>query len=155
MWCPTKNLGPIRSAVLTFIGYKQTDRQAKFICTFRKFPFWKLYIWKVSYKLGNWTVGNLPLGIFYTWSVSILGYCKLYIWEVFLREYFIFGKFFYENILYYWSFNIGIVYIREVFILGYCKLYIWEVFLQEYFIFGKFSFWNILYLGSLICFDKK
>ena len=34
-WCPTKNLGPIGSAVLTFIGYKQTnkqtDRQAKFI----------------------------------------------------------------------------------------------------------------------------
>jgi len=33
--CPTKNLGPIGSAVLTFIGYKQTDRQtdrqAKFI----------------------------------------------------------------------------------------------------------------------------
>ena len=25
-----KNLGPIGSAVLTFIGYKQTDRQAKF-----------------------------------------------------------------------------------------------------------------------------
>ena len=39
MWCPTKNLGLIGSAVLTFIGYKhtdkqtnkQTDRQAKFI----------------------------------------------------------------------------------------------------------------------------
>ena len=26
-WCPTKNLGPIGSAVLTFIGYKQTDKQ--------------------------------------------------------------------------------------------------------------------------------
>ena len=25
--CPTKNLGPIGSAVLTFIGYKQTDKQ--------------------------------------------------------------------------------------------------------------------------------
>ena len=24
---PTKNLGPIGSAVLTFIGYKQTDKQ--------------------------------------------------------------------------------------------------------------------------------
>ena len=24
--CPTKNLGPIGSAVLTFIGYKQTDK---------------------------------------------------------------------------------------------------------------------------------
>ena len=38
MWCPTKNLGPIGSAVLTFIGYKQTnkqtDRQAKFIHRF-------------------------------------------------------------------------------------------------------------------------
>ncbi len=41
--CPTKNLGPIGSAVLTFIGYKQTnkqtdkhqDRQAKFIYRFR------------------------------------------------------------------------------------------------------------------------
>ena len=38
-WGPTQNLGPIGSAVLTFIGYKQTnkhpnkktDRQAKFI----------------------------------------------------------------------------------------------------------------------------
>ena len=28
---PTKNLGLIGLAVLTFIGYKQTDRQAKFI----------------------------------------------------------------------------------------------------------------------------
>ena len=28
---PTQNLGPIGSAVLTFIGYKQTDRQAKCI----------------------------------------------------------------------------------------------------------------------------
>ena len=27
MWCPTKNLGPIGSAVLTFIGYKRTDKQ--------------------------------------------------------------------------------------------------------------------------------
>ena len=26
-WCPTKKLGPIGSAVLTFIGYKQTDTQ--------------------------------------------------------------------------------------------------------------------------------
>ena len=42
MWCTTKNLGPIGSAVLTFIGYKdtnkqtdkQTDRQAKFIYRF-------------------------------------------------------------------------------------------------------------------------
>ena len=25
MWGPTQNLGPIGSAVLTFIGYKQTD----------------------------------------------------------------------------------------------------------------------------------
>ena len=31
-WCPTKKLGPIGSAVLTFIGYK-TNRQAKFIHT--------------------------------------------------------------------------------------------------------------------------
>ena len=27
MWSPTQNLGPIGSAVLTFIGYKQTDTQ--------------------------------------------------------------------------------------------------------------------------------
>ena len=26
-WCPTKNLGPIGSAVLTFIEYKQTNKQ--------------------------------------------------------------------------------------------------------------------------------
>ena len=35
MWGPTKNFGRIGSAVLTFIGYKQTnkqtDRQAKYI----------------------------------------------------------------------------------------------------------------------------
>ena len=35
MWGPKQNLGPIDSAVLTFIGYKQTDRktdrQAKYI----------------------------------------------------------------------------------------------------------------------------
>jgi len=28
---PTKNLGPIGQAVLTFIGYKQTDKQAKYL----------------------------------------------------------------------------------------------------------------------------
>ena len=28
-WCPTKNFGPIGSAVLTFIGYKHTDKQTK------------------------------------------------------------------------------------------------------------------------------
>jgi len=33
-WCPTKNLGLIGSAVLTFIGNKQKDRQAKFIYRF-------------------------------------------------------------------------------------------------------------------------
>jgi len=37
--CPTNNLGAIGSAVLKFIGYKQTnkqtDRQAKFIYRFR------------------------------------------------------------------------------------------------------------------------
>ena len=31
MWGPKHNLGPIGSAVLTFIGYKQTERQAKLI----------------------------------------------------------------------------------------------------------------------------
>ena len=34
MWYPTKKMGPIGSAVLTFIVYKQTDRQAKFIYRF-------------------------------------------------------------------------------------------------------------------------
>ena len=28
MWGPTQNLGPIDLAVLTFIGYKQTDKQS-------------------------------------------------------------------------------------------------------------------------------
>ena len=28
---PKQNVGPIGSAVMTFIGYKQTDRQAKYI----------------------------------------------------------------------------------------------------------------------------
>ena len=28
---PSKNVGPISPAVLTFIGYKHTDRQAKYI----------------------------------------------------------------------------------------------------------------------------
>ena len=27
MWGPSKNVGPIGSAVLTFIGHKQTNRQ--------------------------------------------------------------------------------------------------------------------------------
>ena len=31
--CPTQNLVPVGTAVLTFIGYKQTDKQAKFIYT--------------------------------------------------------------------------------------------------------------------------
>ena len=47
--CPTKNLGPIGSAVLTFIGYKQTnkqtnkqtDRQAKFIYRCLKYALLK------------------------------------------------------------------------------------------------------------------
>ena len=29
MWGPTQNLGPIGSAVLTFIGKQQTDRQTE------------------------------------------------------------------------------------------------------------------------------
>ena len=29
MWGPTQNLGPIGSAVLTFIEYKQTDAQTE------------------------------------------------------------------------------------------------------------------------------
>ena len=37
-WGPTKNLSPIGSAVLTFIEYKQTDkqppRQAKYVFTY-------------------------------------------------------------------------------------------------------------------------
>ena len=37
IWSPTQNLGPIGSAVLTFIGHKQTDRQTsqiyKKMCT--------------------------------------------------------------------------------------------------------------------------
>ena len=31
MWCPTKKLGPIGSAVLTFVGYKQTDKPNLYI----------------------------------------------------------------------------------------------------------------------------
>jgi len=31
---PTQNLGPIGSAVLTFIGYKQTDRQMNHLLIF-------------------------------------------------------------------------------------------------------------------------
>ena len=31
MWSPVQNLGPIGSAVLAIIGYKKTDRQAKYI----------------------------------------------------------------------------------------------------------------------------
>jgi len=30
---PTQNLGPIGSAVLTFIGYEQTDKQASKVYT--------------------------------------------------------------------------------------------------------------------------
>ena len=49
-WCSTKNLGPIGSAVLTFIGYKQTnrqtDRQAKFIYRFLN---WFILIKKIAH----------------------------------------------------------------------------------------------------------
>ena len=31
---PSQNVGPIGSAVLTFIGYTQTDRQAKYLYMF-------------------------------------------------------------------------------------------------------------------------
>ena len=45
MWGPAQNLGPIGLAVLTFIGYKQTDkqtdRQAKFIYRLNKYLFVK------------------------------------------------------------------------------------------------------------------
>ena len=30
MWSPTQNFGPIGSDVLTFIGYKQTDKQTEY-----------------------------------------------------------------------------------------------------------------------------
>ena len=43
---PQKNLGPIGSAVLTFIEYKQTPRQAKFIyrCKYKLFKSLILFI---------------------------------------------------------------------------------------------------------------
>ena len=31
MWGPTKNVGPVGFPVLTFIGYKQTDKQSFYI----------------------------------------------------------------------------------------------------------------------------
>ena len=36
MWGPTQNLVSIGPAVLTFIGYKQTDRQVKYIYRYGK-----------------------------------------------------------------------------------------------------------------------
>ena len=45
--CPTQNLGPIGSAVLTFIGYKQTDRQTD---SQAKFIYGYTYIKKVYLK---------------------------------------------------------------------------------------------------------
>ena len=55
MGCPTKNLGPISSAVLTFIAYKQTYRQAKYIyrCLqwFHSFDTYSSYFPKVMKKL--------------------------------------------------------------------------------------------------------
>ena len=48
LWCPTKNLGPIGSVVLTFIEYKQTDRQAKFISRCRK------HLLDVKYAVHGW-----------------------------------------------------------------------------------------------------
>ena len=54
---PTKNQGPISSAVLTFIGYKQTnkqtDRQAKFI-----WILWKIKVdLQVVFKMSGSGVG--------------------------------------------------------------------------------------------------
>ena len=53
MWCPTKKLGPIDSAVLTFIGYKQTDRhpnrQAKLKYRYRN-PLTLISLYKMKYN---------------------------------------------------------------------------------------------------------
>ena len=48
MWGPTQNLGPIGSAVLMFIGYKQTDTQTeKQIYTYRSiFRMYNFYFMK-------------------------------------------------------------------------------------------------------------
>ena len=55
MWGPTQNLGRIDLAVLTFIGYKQTnkhtDRQAKFIYRFNYYNVNKENVVKYSRKL--------------------------------------------------------------------------------------------------------
>ena len=57
-WCPTKNLGPIGSAVLTFIGYKQTDKQrdkpSLYIEVRKKyFPLPFPHFFNVFYRLTN------------------------------------------------------------------------------------------------------
>ena len=62
---PTQNLGPIGSAILTFIGYKQTnkqtDRQAKFIYRYTKLCIDYIYpgdeynlytLYKIIFRIG-------------------------------------------------------------------------------------------------------
>ena len=45
MWSLTKKLGPIGSAVLTFIGYKQTNKEAKYVYRC------KINVWKLRYTV--------------------------------------------------------------------------------------------------------
>ena len=42
MWDPTKNVDPIGSAVLTFIGYKLTDRPAKYLYRYFQLKNWNI-----------------------------------------------------------------------------------------------------------------
>ena len=73
-----KNLGPIGSAVLTFIGYKQTDRQtnrqAKFIYRLiykwlrrEKSPFPFLFIYRLIYKSLRREKSPFPFLFFHTY----------------------------------------------------------------------------------------
>ena len=62
-WCPTKNLGPIGSVVLTFIGYKQTnrqtDRQAKFIYRYGYHSFYFFSNFMLEGFIYKWLIFNV------------------------------------------------------------------------------------------------
>ena len=59
LWGPTQNLGPISSAVLTFLGYNHTDKQGVYI----DFVYWSSHVFEKQTERKDlstkWTKKNM------------------------------------------------------------------------------------------------
>ena len=89
MWGPTTNLGPIGSAVLTFIGYKQRDNQISEVDAAKKKSFCEnLAFFAKIFAFFCIMLANEKYGISLQ-SVSLKYICKMRnFWEIIFHEIF-------------------------------------------------------------------